>query len=86
MLLTPKIFKDHPYSRLYGVLMREYKSNPARLAEDLSHRREQGLDWNKVAARLGWLTWEDCRDISRKSCPWMNEEDPKLDDVSQSRG
>jgi hypothetical protein len=35
VLLTPKLFKDHPRSRLYGWLLRDYRANPDNLAEDL---------------------------------------------------
>jgi hypothetical protein len=71
VLLTPRLFRDNPRSRLYSILMREYKDDPVKLAEDLPHRREQELNWSQVAGRLGWLTWEDCRDISPESCPWV---------------
>jgi hypothetical protein len=35
VLIMPEIFRDHPESRLYGWLMRDYRSRPAALRRDL---------------------------------------------------
>lgn len=59
VLITPEIFRQHPESRLYGWLMRDYRNNPAALLRDLPHRTE--TDFAAVSRRLGWLTWEDCK-------------------------
>lgn len=72
VLLTPEIFRDHPESRLYGWLMRDYRSGPAGLQRDLPHRHRAGTDLAAVAARLGWLTWEDCNKILPGACPWLS--------------
>lgn len=69
LLLTPRMFKEHPHSRLYGWLMNEYRRDPGALARDLAHR--DGVSWPDVAARLGWATWEDCREILPGSCAWL---------------
>ncbi len=71
VLLTPRLFQEHPRSRLYSVLMREYRREPEALAHDLPHRQDESRDWAQVASRMGWLTWEDCHDIFPDSCPWM---------------
>jgi hypothetical protein len=56
LLVTPKIFKENPSSRLYGYKMNEYLGNPNSIQVDLPHRN---CDWNKVSKKLGWITWED---------------------------
>jgi len=68
-LLTPEIFHQHPHSRLYGWLMKEYRDDPTALARDVPHR--QSVDWSEVAHRIGWLTWEDCEQVLPGSCPWL---------------
>ena len=69
VLVTPQIFRDRPESRLYGWLLEEYRSDPSALARDLPHRR--GVDWEGVARRLGWLTWEECEDVLAGACRWL---------------
>jgi hypothetical protein len=71
VLLTPEIFRSHPESRLYGWLMRDYRSSPAALQRDLPHRHQAGTDLAAVVGRLGWLTWEDCNDVLPGACPWL---------------
>jgi hypothetical protein len=56
VLITPEIFRDHPESRLYGWLMRDYRNDPAALQRDLPHRHRAGTDLASVSSRLGWLT------------------------------
>jgi len=68
-LLTPQIFRQHHHSRLYGWLMKEYRDDPTALARDVPHR--QSVDWSEVAHRIGWLTWEDCKQVLPGSCPWL---------------
>jgi hypothetical protein len=41
---------------------------PVTGAEDLPHRRE---DWSSVARRIGWATFEDCRQIEPAACRWL---------------
>ena len=69
VLLTPEIFRDHPESRLYGWLMRDYQADPGALQRDLRHRA--GTDLASVAKRLGWLTWEDCNRVRPGACRWL---------------
>jgi hypothetical protein len=71
LLITPKMFKNNPSSRLYGYKFLEYKNNPESLERDLQHRK--GLDWQIVSKRLGWLTWEDFREVNKNCCPWLDE-------------
>lgn len=68
-LLTPRVFKEKPSTRYYGLLFHEYKRNPNTLQEHLSHRNPQLLVG--VPDRLGWLSFEDCRDICPSCCPWL---------------
>ncbi len=68
-LLTPARFKDLPHSRLYGWLIREYRSKPEALARDLSHRT--GVDWPLLSRRIGWLTFEDFEASRPGTCPWL---------------
>ncbi len=69
VLITPEVFRDHPESRLYCWLMRDYQRDPNALQRDLPHRA--GTDFSSVAARLGWLTWEDCNHLLPGACPWL---------------
>ena len=71
-LLTPQVFRERPRSRLYGWLFEEYTSNPKALARDLPHR--DGADWNTVAQRLGWITFEDIDELVPEACPWLQKE------------
>jgi hypothetical protein len=69
VLLTPEIFRDHPKSRFYGWLMRDYQTHSGALQRDLPHRA--GTDFDSVAKRLGWLTWEDCNRVHPGACSWL---------------
>jgi hypothetical protein len=69
VLLTPEMFREHPHSRLYGWLLQEYRNHPTALERDIPHR--QGADWQEVAHRIGWLTWEDCEQVLPGACPWL---------------
>ena len=53
VLITPEVFRDHPESRLYGCLVRDYRNNPAALQRDLPHRHHAGTDLASVPSRLG---------------------------------
>lgn len=74
VLLTPGIFKENPQSRLYGWLLPEYQRNPNLLANHLPHRASEDLA--SVSKRLGWLTYEDCREVSPDSCAWLEGRSP----------
>jgi hypothetical protein len=67
-LLTPRMFRDDPRSRMYGTLMAEYQANPLTLATDLPHRE---AEWESVSRRVGWLSWEDCEEVLPGACPWL---------------
>ena len=70
LLLTPRTFQDNLSSRLYGYKLNEYKNNPKSLGQDLPHRRDR--DWTAISKRLGWLTWEDCKEVNKNSCRWLD--------------
>jgi len=69
LLVTPKLFKDNPTSRLYGYKFMEYKKDSDALARDLPHRTD--CDWGIVTQKLGWLTWEDFRSVNKDCCRWL---------------
>jgi hypothetical protein len=69
VLVSPKIFKDEPRSRLYGWLMEDYRDYPEHLARDLCHRAQR--DWAPVSKRLGWTTWEQANEILPGACGWL---------------
>lgn len=69
LLVTPRIFKDNPSSRLYGYKMNEYKTNLKSLQRDLQHRKD--CDWDNLSKRLGWLTWEDFSEVNKNCCRWL---------------
>jgi len=71
LLLTPKLFKDNSSSRLYGYKIREYQDkNKGKdaLLKDLPHRKEEDLQ--DIPSRIGWLTWEDFKEVNNKCSPW----------------
>ena len=70
LLLTPRTFQDNPSSRLYGYKLNEYKNNPDSLGQDLPHRA--GYDWTAISKRLGWLSWEDFKEVNEDSCRWLD--------------
>ena len=69
LLITPKLFKDNPSSRLYGYTFKEYNTNPEALSGDLPHREH--CDWQNISSRLGWLTWEDFTRVRKDCCRWL---------------
>jgi hypothetical protein len=69
LLITPKTFKDNLTSRLYGYKFNEYKNNPSYLARDLPHRKN--CNWQNISKRLGWLNWEDFKNVNGDCCPWL---------------
>ena len=69
LLITPKLFKENPSSRLYGYKFNEYKTRPESLSDDLPHRKN--YDWQSISSRLGWLTWEDFKDVNKNCCRWL---------------
>jgi hypothetical protein len=72
VLLSPKIVRDNPNSRFYGMKFKEYTRNSLTIGQDLPHRSD--VDWNNLSKRLGWLTWEDCHDVNLKCCPWFQNQ------------
>jgi hypothetical protein len=70
LLVTPRIFQENPTSRLYGYKFNDYKSDPASLGRDLPHRVRG--DWKSVSKRLGWVSWEDFREINGECCKWLD--------------
>ncbi|MEA3327401.1 MAG: hypothetical protein U9R53_08865 [Chloroflexota bacterium] len=69
LLLTPEVFRENPWSRLYGWLFNEYVSDPAALSRDLPHRDLS--DCMHVSSRLGWVTFEEINSICPRACGWM---------------
>ena len=75
LLITPEIFKDEKpneqFSRFYGYKMMEYR-DPEKgvecLKKDLPHRAEEVL--KNIPSRIGWLTWEDFKDVNSQCPPW----------------
>jgi len=78
LLLTPKLFKDNPTSRLYGYKIKEYQDKNKgedALIKDLPHRKEELQD---IPSRIGWLTWEDFKEVNKKCSPWSLEKENYL--------
>lgn len=69
LLVTPRLFKENPTSRLYGYKFNEYKNKPYSLGQDLPHRKN--LDCQSMSKRLGWLTWEDFKNVNEDCCQWL---------------
>ena len=68
LLITPQLFKSNPSTRLYGYKCNDYKSDPTSLSNDLPHRKD--CNWKAISDRLGWLTWENFKDVNKACCPW----------------
>ena len=79
LLITPKIFKDNPASRLYGFKMKVYKTHPTSLERDLPHRT--GCDWKNLSRRLGWLTWEDFKEVNSYCCTWLKKQAEQTESI-----
>lgn len=72
LLLTPEVFRNNPHSRLYGWLLNEYRLKPEALKRDLPHRTNYNAgDWEKIASRLNWITFEDIECQCPGACPWL---------------
>jgi hypothetical protein len=74
VLLTPELFRRHWQSRLYGHLLREYRSDPAALQRDLPHR--SGAECASLSRRIGWMTFEDVKAVVPDACRWLDPEPP----------
>lgn len=70
VLLTPEVFRRQPTTRLYGWLMTGYRADPLLLARHLPHRTS--MDFVAVSRRLGWLTYEDVREVFPDTCAWLD--------------
>lgn len=71
-LLTPRIYKDNYKARLYGYKFMDYKKTPSLIAEDLPHRNLNLTQSENIANRMGWLTWENLKEINSNCCKWLN--------------
>lgn len=69
LLLTPRLFKENPLSRLYGYKFNEYKSTPGSFGKELPHRSDMNLEG--ISKRMGWLTWEDFHEVNENCCKWL---------------
>lgn len=69
LLITPRLFRENPTSRLYGYKFNEYKNKPGSLAQDLPHRKD--CNWQNISERMGWLTWEDFKNVNKDCCKWL---------------
>lgn len=67
-LLTPKIFKEKPNTRLYGIKMKEYIDDIENIKKDLPHLEDMG----RIQQKIGWITFEEIYKLNPDSCPWMN--------------
>jgi len=79
LLVTPKLFKDNPTSRLYGYKIREYQDRNRgvdALKRDLPHRTKEEL--KNIPSRIGWLTWEDFKEVNNNCSPWSLERENYL--------
>ena len=72
LLLTPRLFKELPQSRLYGYKFNEYKTDPEAIGRDLPHRKLTKELCHEISKRIGWATWEDFNQINKNFCPWLN--------------
>jgi len=73
LLLTPKLYKDNPRTRLYGYTFRDYKDNSQLICDDLKHRVLDLTDCERISKRMSWITWEDLKKINSDCCLWLND-------------
>lgn len=73
LLLTPKLFKENPRSRLYGYSFRDYKDNSQSICDDLKHRVLNLTDGERISKRMSWITWEDLKTVNSDCCLWLND-------------
>lgn len=73
LLLTPKLYKDNPRTRLYGYAFRDYKNDFQTIQADLVHRNLDKTQCEKISNRMGWITWEDLKSVNNDCCKWLNE-------------
>jgi hypothetical protein len=88
VLITPEIFRDHPESRLYGWLMRDYRNDPTTLQRDLPHRHRAGTDLTSVSAdwdRLHGRTSTRSSPVHASGCPLQGLRNPELAAAHTSR-
>lgn len=71
LLFTPQLFKDNPRTRLYGYTFMDYKNNSQLIGNDLAHRKLNPTDCEKIAKRIGWISWEDLKLINDDCCKWI---------------
>jgi len=69
LLLTPEVFRQSPWMRLYGYLFNEYQTNPSSLFRDLPHRDQSNCMW--VLSRIGWVTFEEIYSVCSGACGWI---------------
>jgi hypothetical protein len=74
-LLTPRLFKENPRTRLYGYRMTEYLANREQIVTDLAQykdipRRDDGeyeyplIAERLMALKLNWVTYEDILELA----------------------
>lgn len=71
ILLTPRKFTSKPYSRLYSYKLEEYKNDPETIQKELSHRNISLNQARDISNRIGWLCWEDIKEVNPDCCIWM---------------
>ncbi|MFA5618379.1 MAG: hypothetical protein WDK95_16230, partial [Syntrophorhabdaceae bacterium] len=64
-------FIDNPRTRLYGYTFMDYKNNSQLIGNDLAHRKLNPTDCEKIARRIGWISWEDLKLINDDCCKWI---------------
>jgi len=69
LLLTPELFRQRRTSRLYGNLFDLYREDPAALHGDLPHL--EIAECEHLSKRLGWITFEQVRDVEPGACRWL---------------
>ncbi|MBV6484412.1 MAG: hypothetical protein KF732_08605 [Flavobacteriales bacterium] len=73
ILLTPKLYKDNPRTRLYGYTFQDYKNDFQTIKSDLVHRNLDIAQCESISNRIGWITWEDLKSVNNDCCKWLNE-------------
>ncbi|MDX2177049.1 MAG: hypothetical protein SF028_11330 [Candidatus Sumerlaeia bacterium] len=69
LLQTPRVFQRPGRSRLYWYKYHDYIASDGAIQADLPHRTaDECAGWGR---RIGWLTWEDCREIDGTICQWL---------------
>lgn len=76
VFVSPRLFQQEPWTRLYGYKLPEYMCDPGSIRRDLPHLPDD-VDVVSLSQHIGWATWEDVAEILWAS-PSLSDPDGRL--------